>query len=158
MGSVLTWQLAIYGCKSSFLIHVPFVKSVSLYLHELLAIWSDVTDTSLTLFTGLDDSEEEISRPKDMRGMVEEFHQHMLQTAADLKAKHIKEFLHLRKLRNDDAKDDIITCLQISKLSFAPGSDHHLLLGAISLIQMREKLHSNHILMTYIWIKAEVMP
>lgn len=65
-----------------------------------------MTDTSLTLFTGLDDSEEEISRLKDMRGMVEEFHQHMLQTATDLKAMHIKEFLHLRKLRNDDGKDD----------------------------------------------------
>ena len=51
--------------------------------------------------TGLDDTEEKLKHFKRMREMLEDFYQLMYQITADLKAKHIEEFVHLRKMRNE---------------------------------------------------------
>lgn len=47
----------------------------------------------------LDDGKEKIGFIKEMRNMVEDLHQRMLQISADLKAKHLKELLQLQKLK-----------------------------------------------------------
>ena len=47
-----------------------------------------------------------LTRLREMREIIEEFYQNMLQTAAYLKAKHVKEFLQLRKLRNEILCED----------------------------------------------------
>ncbi|KAL9958730.1 hypothetical protein ACROYT_G035784 [Oculina patagonica] len=51
-----------------------------------------------------DDGKEKIELIKEMRTMVEDLHQRMLQISADLKAKHLKELLQLQKLKGKDGR------------------------------------------------------